>query len=99
VLWDGASYQPGADRQTFLAPEHVGLAEAEWQVTCLLFAPTAPAHNPTEDFWLKGKMDLRKHCAVNKPLAAVTQCFSTFLPTLSFASTKFSWYWPTPQPI
>jgi transposase len=99
VLWDGASYHRGAEMQTFLAQENAGLAEAEWQVTWLLFAPNAPEQNPTEDLWLKGKTYLRKHFAVNKTFAAVKQCFSTFLQTLSFASTKFSWYWPNPQPI
>ena len=32
--------------QTFLAQENAGLAEAEWKVTCLLFAPNAPEQNP-----------------------------------------------------
>ena len=99
VLWDGASYHRGAEMQAFLAQTNAGLAEADWKVTCLLFAPHAPEQNPTEDLWLKGKTYLRKQFAVNKTFAAVKQCFSTFLRTLSFDSKKFSWYWPDPQMI
>jgi len=62
-----------------------------------LSAPNAPEQNPTEDLWLKGKTYLRKHFAVNKTFAKVKHCFSVFLHTLSFDSTKFSWYWPAPQ--
>jgi transposase len=98
-LGDGASYHRGAERQPFLAQENAGLTEEDWKVTCLLFAPNAPEQNPTEDLWLKGKTYLRKHFAVNKTFAAVKQCFSAFLRTLSFDSSKLSWYWPDPQMI
>ena len=99
MLWDGASYHRGAEMRTFLAQENAGLAEVEWKVTCLRFAPNAPEQNPTEDLWLKGKTFLRKHFAINKTFTAVKQCFSTFLQTLSFDSKKFRWYWPDPQMI
>jgi transposase len=99
VLWDGASYQRGAEFQEFLAQEKAGLAEAQWKVTCLLFAPNAPEQNPTEDVWLKGKTSLRQQFAVNKTFAQVKRCFSTFLRALRFTSTKLSWYWPTEQMI
>lgn len=98
-LWDGARYHRGAEMQTFLAQENAGLAEEDWQVTCLLFAPNAPEQNPTEDLWLKGKTYLRKQFAVNKTFAAVKQCFSAFLRPLIFDSSKLSWYWPDPQMI
>jgi hypothetical protein len=49
--------------------------------------------------WLKGKTHLRKQFALNKTFAHVKHCFSTFLNTLGFTSTKFSWYWPTEQMI
>ena len=77
-LWDGASYHRGADLQEFLARENAGLPEADWKVTCMLFAPNAPEQNPTEDVWLKGKQYLRKHFAVNKTFAQVKRCFSNF---------------------
>jgi hypothetical protein len=99
LLWDGASYHRGAEMQTFLVQENAGLAEADWKVTCLLFAPNAPEQNPTEDLGLKGKTYLRKQFAVNKTFAAVKQCFSAFLRTFNFDSNKFRWYWPDPQMI
>ena len=99
VLWDGASYHRGAAFQEFLESENAGLPEADWRVTCMLFAPNAPEQNPTEDVWLKGKTHLRKQFAVNKTFAQVKRCFSTFLKALSFTSAKLGWYWPTEQMI
>ena len=58
-LWDGASYHRGEEMQQFLAQENAGLAEADWKVTCVRFAPNAPEQNPVEDVWLKGKTYLR----------------------------------------
>jgi transposase len=66
LLWDGASYHRGEELQEFLAQENVDLAAADWKVTCMRFAPTAPEPNPTEDVWLKGKTHLRKQFALNK---------------------------------
>jgi len=86
LLWDGASYHRGHDMQSFLAQENAGLGETDWRITCMLFAPNAPEQNPLEDLWLKGKTYLRKQFAVNKTFAAVKQCFSTFLRSLSFES-------------
>ena len=77
-LWDGASYHRGADLQELLTRENAGLLEADWKVTCMLFAPNAPEQNPTEDVWLKGKQYLRKQFAVNKTFAQVKRCFSEF---------------------
>jgi transposase len=99
LLWDGASYHRGQEMQTFLAQEKVGLAERDWKITCLRFAPNAPEQNPVEDLWLKGKTYLRKQFAVNKTFAAVKHSFSTFLRSLSFDSIKCRWYWPDPQMI
>jgi transposase len=97
LLWDGASYHRGEEMQKFLAQENVDLAEDDWKVTCMRFAPNAPEQNPTEDVWLKGKTHLRKQFALNKTFAQVKHCFSTFLNSLRFTSTKLSWYWPTEQ--
>jgi transposase len=99
LLWDGASYHRGEEMQKFLAQENVDLAEDDWKVTCMRFAPNAPEQNPTEDVWLKGKTHLRKQFALNKTFAQVKHCFSTFLNSLRFTSTKLSWYWPTEQLI
>jgi transposase len=98
-LWDGARSHRGAERQKFLAETNAGWAEADWKVTCLRFAPNAPEQTPTEDVWLKGKTHVRKSFALNKPFAPVKRCFSTFLNTLRFTSTKLLWYWPTEQLI
>jgi transposase len=62
VLWDGASYHRGQEMQSFLAQENGGLAEADWKITCMRFAPKAPEQNPVEDLWLKGKTYLRQLC-------------------------------------
>jgi len=99
LLWDGASYHRGEEMQKFLAQENAGLAEADWKITCLRFAPTAPEQNPVEDVWLKGKTYLRKRFALKKTFAQVKRCFSSFLKSLRFTSTKFSWYWSTEQMI
>jgi transposase len=85
--------------QKFLAQENAGLAEADWKVTCVRFAPNAPEQNPVEDVWLKGKTYLRKQFALNKTFAQVKHCFATFLNALTFSSTKSSWYRPTEQMI
>jgi hypothetical protein len=74
--------------QSFLAQENAGLAEADWKITCLLFAPNAPEQNPLEDLWLKGKTYPRKQFAVNKTFAAVKDCFSTFLRALNFGGVS-----------
>lgn len=99
LLWDGASYHRGAEMRKFLATTNDGLAEADWQVTCMRFAPNAPEQNPTEDVWLKGKTHLRKQFALNKTFAQVKRCFSSFLNALQFTSTKLGWYRPTEQMI
>ena len=78
-----------------LAETNDSLAEANWQVTGLRFAPHAPDHKPTEEVWRKGKTHLRKHFALNQTFAQGQRCFSAFLHSLRFTSTKFNWYWPT----
>jgi hypothetical protein len=99
LLGDGASYPRGAALQEVLTRENAGLPAADWQVTCLLFAPNAPEQNPTADGWLKGQQYLHKHFAVNKTFAQVTRGFSEFLTSLSFTSAKLRWYWPEEQLI
>ena len=99
VLGDGAGYHRGEELQKFLTDTKAGLAEADWKVTCLRFAPHAPEQNPTADVWRKGKPHLRKQFAMTKTFAQVKRCFSTFLTALHFTSTKFGWYWPTEQMI
>jgi transposase len=75
------------------------LAEADWKVPCVRFAPPAPEQTPVEDVWLKGKTHGRKQFALNKTFAHVKRCFPTFLHALRFTSPKLSGYWPTEQMI
>jgi hypothetical protein len=98
-VWDGARYPRGSERQAVLARENAAWPAEDGNVPCLWFAPNAPEPNPTADFGLKGKPQLRKQLAANKTFAAVKQCFSAFLRTLSFESVKWNWYWPYPQMI
>ena len=99
ALGRGGVSPRGGDPEVSRAETNGGLAEADWKVTCMRFAPNAPEQNPTEDVWLKGKTHLRKQFALNKTFAQVKRCFSTFLNALRFTSTKLSWYWPTEQMI
>ena len=85
--------------QQFLAQENADLAEADWKITGLRFAPNAPEQHPVAEGWLKGKTYLRTQFALNTTFAQVKRCFSTFLNALQFTSTKLSWYWPTEQMI
>ena len=93
LVWDGASYHRSSELQTFWAQENDGLAEGDWKVTCVRFAPNAPEQNPVEDVWLKGKNYLRQHFADHKTFAQVKQAFAETLNGFAFPSVKFSWYW------
>jgi len=99
LIWDGASYHRYAEMQDYLAQVNADLAEDEWAVTCILFAPNAPQQNPVEDIWLKGKNWLRKQFAYNKTFADVKACFFEYLQNGVFSSAKFDWYKPSPQII
>ena len=94
LLWDGAAYHRFAEMQAYLAALNDGLAQEDWRVTCLLFAPNAPEQNPIEDIWLKGKNFLRKHFFEHKTFAKVKQSFFDFLNGKTFDSAKFDWYSP-----
>jgi hypothetical protein len=99
LLGEGASYPRGEELRTFLAETKGSVAETDWKVPCLRFAPNAPEPTPTEEGWLEGNPHLRKHFALNNPCAQGKRCFSTFLTALQFTSPKLSWYWPTAQMI
>lgn len=99
LLWDGASYHRDSQLQEFLAQVNAGLAEADWKLTLMRFAPNAPEQNPLEDLWLAGKNHLRRCFAQNKTFAQVKVCFSHFLRTFHLDSVKFDWYAPRPQSI
>ncbi len=94
LLWDGATYQRDHKVQEFLADVNQGLAEQDWVVTLLAFAPNAPEQNPVEDIWLAGKNHLRRNFAVNKTFAQVKESFCSFLKSFFVESVKFDWYAP-----
>lgn len=99
LIWDGASYHRYAEMQQYLTQVNADLAEDEWAVTCIRFAPNAPQQNPVEDIWLKGKNWLRKRFAYNKTFADVKTCFFDYLQNAVFSSAKFDWYKSSPQII
>ena len=49
VLWDGASYHRAGEVHNYLAQGNQGLAEEQWRIHCLRFAPNDPSQNPIED--------------------------------------------------
>ncbi len=97
LLWDGATYHRDIQSREFLAEVNHGLAEKDWLVTCLPFAPNAPQQNPVEDIWLAGKNYLRKKFSENKTFAAVKKSFCGFLHGFLLNSVKFDWYAPSTQ--
>ena len=55
LIWDGAAYHRSHEIKAFLASVNDGLAEADWKITLLQFAPNDPTQNPIEDIWLVAK--------------------------------------------
>jgi transposase len=55
LIWDGAPYHRSQEVRAFLARVNAGLAEADWKITLLQFAPNDPTQNPIEDVWLSAK--------------------------------------------
>ncbi len=60
IFWDGAAYHRGELIRELLKIINQGLPPEEWKVTCYLFAPYAPEHNPIEAVWLSLKSLLRR---------------------------------------
>ena len=59
LIWDGAPYHRSQAVKAFLSAVNDGLAEADWTITFLQFAPNDPTQNPIEDVWLTAKTWLR----------------------------------------
>jgi transposase len=98
ILWDRASDHRSCEVKAYLHEINDGLAESEWPITCLPFAPHAPDQNPVEDTWLRGKNFLRKHFYENQTFAQVKRCFFNFLNKRVFNFGKAGWYLGIPQP-
>lgn len=92
LIWDGASYHKYAETRAYLEEVNAGLPEAEWKITCLLFAPHAPEQNPVEDVWLQAKTFIRKHFAEGLTFASIKKLFLEFLQQQVFAFPKLAWY-------
>jgi len=99
ILWDKASDHGGKEVRAYLNQVNQGLAEKDWKVTCLLFAPNAPDQNPVEDVWLQGKNFLRRHFYENKTFNQVKWSFLNFLNRKVFNFGKCGWYLEIPQPV
>ncbi|HJW31402.1 MAG TPA: transposase [Saprospiraceae bacterium] len=99
LLWDRARYHCGKEIQAYLNTVNQGLEEKDWKVTCLVFAPNAPAQNPVEDIWLQGKNFLRRHFYENKTFQQVKQSFLNFLNKRVFNFEKTKWYLEITQPL
>lgn len=99
LLWDGASFHRYGEMRSFLAEQNQGLAEEEWKITCLWFAPNAPEQNPVEDIWLSGKQAIRRCFDENKTFMKVKECFVESLKEVKVSIEKLSWYWTNPQTI
>ncbi len=78
VLWDRASYHRSTEFKEDLEKSNHNLSPAEWQVTCLLFAPNAPEQNPVEDIWLQTKNFVRKFYHLCQSFKVVKWLFEFF---------------------
>lgn len=99
LLWDGASFHRYGEMRSYLAQQNEGLAEEEWRIACLWFAPNAPEQNPVEDIWLSGKRAIRQCFNQNKTFAKVKECFVESLREVKLSVEKLNWYWSNPQSI
>ncbi len=75
LIWDGAGYHRSGEMKEFLSLANDGLAESEWKVTCLRFAPNDPKQNPIEDIWLVAKRYIRELYHQCKTFAEVKYLF------------------------
>lgn len=94
VIWDGASYHKSSEMKAFLASVNQGYELAQWQVTCILFAPNAPQQNPIEDVWLQAKNFLRKFWHLCKSFPVVKWLFKFFTAHQKFDFPKLKQYVP-----
>jgi transposase len=75
LIWDGAKYHCSVEVKNFLSLVNNGLAESEWKITCLKFAPNDPTQNPIEDIWLQAKRWIRECYHLCKTFATVKYIF------------------------
>jgi len=75
LIWDGAGYHKSDEVKEFLASVNDNHKPEQWPITCIIFAPNAPAQNPVEDVWLQAKNFLRKFWPLCKTFSAVKWLF------------------------
>ncbi len=75
LIWDGASYHRSYEVKTYLESVNQQLQPLNWQITCIRFAPNAPAQNPVEDVWLQAKQFVREFYHLCKSFFAVKRLF------------------------
>lgn len=92
IIWDGASYHKYGEMPAYLAKVNQDLAEHEWKITCLLFAPNAPEQNPVEDIWLKGKSFIRQQFHLCLSFKDVKKLFVDTLKHQTFDFPKLHFY-------
>lgn len=92
ILWDGASYHRSNDLKAYLAEVNDGLAEDEWRIHCVRFAPNDPTQNPIEDVWLKAKTWLRQQAGWQPSFSAIKALFELFFTLDIFDFPKVHMY-------
>ncbi|MGI2909504.1 IS630 family transposase [Tolypothrix sp. VBCCA 56010] len=75
LIWDGASYHRSAEIREYLNLVNKGLAQDEWKITCIRFAPNAPEQNPVEDIWLQAKKFVREFYHLCNSFTSVKRLF------------------------
>ena len=75
LIWDGASYHRSEEVRTYLASVNQQLESLHWKITCIRFAPNAPAQNPVEDVLLQAKRFIREFYHLCKSFFAVKRLF------------------------
>lgn len=92
LIWDGASYHRSQQLKAYLESVNRGLAERDWRVTCLRFAPNDPSQNPIEDIWLQGKRFIREFYHLCNSFGAVKVLFELVTHRQTFSFPKLFMY-------
>lgn len=92
ILWDGASYHRSHELKAYLSEVNAGLAEADWPLRCVRFAPNDPSQNPIEDIWLQAKTWLRQHSGWQPTFSAMNKLFELFFKLEVFDFPKIHMY-------
>lgn len=92
LIWDGASYHRSTEVRTYLKSLNQELDELSWKITCIRFAPNAPAQNPVEDVWLQAKQFLRKFYHLCQSFSVVKLLFELVTHQQIFAFPKVFMY-------